>query len=147
MATEVHVVRAGSDEVMRSLGVLLPQLSTSTPSIDRDGLDRLLSSDASRLLIARVEDEIVGTLTLVMFPVPSGLRARIEDIVVDESARGLGVGAALIREAVALARADGATMIDLTSQPSRMAANRLCDSLGFQLRDSWVYRLDNLESI
>ena len=80
-------------------------------------------------------------MTLVMFPIPTGLRAWIEDVVVDGAARGRGVGAALTREAVRLARADGARTVDLTSRPSREAANRLYERLGFQLRDSKVYRL------
>jgi ribosomal protein S18 acetylase RimI-like enzyme len=77
----------------------------------------------------------------VLFPIPIGLRARIEDVVVDEAARGRGVGAALTQEAVRLARAAGARTLDLTSRPSRAAANRLYERLGFQKRDSTVYRL------
>jgi ribosomal protein S18 acetylase RimI-like enzyme len=91
--------------------------------------------------VARVDGEIVGALTLVMFPIPTGLRAWIEDVVVDEAARGQGAGAALTREAVRLAQADGARTVDLTSRPSRQAANRLYERLGFQVRDSTVYRL------
>jgi ribosomal protein S18 acetylase RimI-like enzyme len=147
VSPDVQVVRAADDEVTRALAVLLPQLPRSANAINGDGLSQLLESDATRLLVARVDGRIVGTLSLVMFPVPTGMRARIEDIVVDEGARGLGVGEALIREAVGLARANNARMIDLTSRPSLMAANRLCDRLGFQLRDSWVYRLNDLESI
>jgi ribosomal protein S18 acetylase RimI-like enzyme len=91
-------------------------------------------------LVARIGGDIVGALTLVLFPVPTGTRAWIEDVVVDEAARGQGVGAALTREAVRLARAGGARTVDLTSRPSRAAANRLYERLGFQLRESKVYR-------
>jgi ribosomal protein S18 acetylase RimI-like enzyme len=87
------------------------------------------------------DGEIMGALTLVMFPIPTGLRAWIEDVVVDQAARGRGVGAALTQEAVRLARTDGARSVDLTSRPSRQAANRLYERLGFQVRDSKVYRL------
>jgi ribosomal protein S18 acetylase RimI-like enzyme len=93
------------------------------------------------VLVARVDGEIVGASTVVVFPIPTGTRAWIEDVVVDEAARGRGVGAALIREAVRLARASGARTVDLTSRPSRRAANRLYERLGFELRDSNVYRL------
>ena len=93
------------------------------------------------MLVARLDGEIVGTLTLVMFPIPTGTRAWIEDVVVDDATRGRGVGAALTQEAVRLARANGARTVDLTSRPARAAANRLYERLGFHLRDSNVYRL------
>jgi ribosomal protein S18 acetylase RimI-like enzyme len=80
-------------------------------------------------------------LTLVTFPIPTGLRAWIEDVVVDGEARGRGAGAALTTEAVRIARAAGARTVDLTSRPSRAAANRLYERLGFQVRDSKVFRL------
>ncbi len=93
------------------------------------------------MLVARLGDRIVGTLTLVTFSLLTGVRARIEDVVVDESARGHGVGAALTGEAVRLATAAGARSVDLTSRPGREAANRLYRRLGFEPRDSTVYRL------
>jgi ribosomal protein S18 acetylase RimI-like enzyme len=83
----------------------------------------------------------MGTLTLVIFPIPTGLRAWIEDVVVDEAARGRGAGTALMREAVRLASAAGARTVDLTSRPSRATANRFYERLGFQVRNSTVYRL------
>jgi ribosomal protein S18 acetylase RimI-like enzyme len=141
MSVEIEAVRVSTDEVVKAFGRLLPQLSRSAKPLDLTALDELVASDASTLLIARREGEIVGALTLVMFPIPTGRRAWIEDVVVDESARGLGVGAALTQEAVRLAREAGARTIDLTSRPSRAAANRLYERLGFSLRDSRVYRL------
>ncbi|MFV2019913.1 GNAT family N-acetyltransferase [Micromonospora sp. LOL_023] len=141
MSVEIEAVRVATDEVVKAFGRLLPQLSRSAKPLDLTALDELVASDASTLLIARREGEIVGALTLVMFPIPTGRRAWIEDVVVDESARGLGVGAALTQEAVRLAREAGARTVDLTSRPSRAAANRLYERLGFSLRDSRVYRL------
>jgi ribosomal protein S18 acetylase RimI-like enzyme len=141
MSVEIEAVRVATDEVVKAFGRLLPQLSRSAKPLDLTTLDELVASDASTLLIARREGEIVGALTLVMFPIPTGRRAWIEDVVVDESARGLGVGAALTQEAVRLAREAGARTVDLTSRPSRAAANRLYERLGFHLRDSRVYRL------
>jgi ribosomal protein S18 acetylase RimI-like enzyme len=79
-------------------------------------------------------------LTLVTFPIPTGLRAWIEDVVVDETARGQGVGAALTEEAVRRARTVGARTVDLTSRPTRQAANRLYERLGFELRETNAYR-------
>ena len=83
---------------------------------------------------------IAGLLTLVVFPIPTGLRAWIEDVVVDESARGQGVGAALTNEAIRIAGEQGARTVDLTSRPSRAAANRLYERLGFTVRESKVFR-------
>jgi ribosomal protein S18 acetylase RimI-like enzyme len=145
MGVDVEVVRDVTDDVANAFGRLLPQLSRSAAPLDADALRALVAWPGNRVLVARVDGRITGTLTLVVFPIPSGLRAWIEDVVVDEAARGQGVGAALTREAVRLARADGARTVDLTSRPSRVAANRLYERLGFQLRDSKVYRLSTVE--
>lgn len=142
MDVEIELVRDVSDEVVEAFGRLLPQLSRSAPPLDAQGLREVATWPGNRLLIARVDGRIVGALALAMFPIPTGLRAWIEDVVVDEAARGHGVGAELTREAVRLARAAGARTVDLTSRPSREAANRLYERLGFHHRDSKVYRLD-----
>jgi ribosomal protein S18 acetylase RimI-like enzyme len=141
MGVDVEILHDTTDEVLKAFGRLLPQLSRSAEPLDAETLQTLVAWPGNRLLIARIDGDIVGALTLVMFPIPTGWRAWIEDVVVDESARGQGVGAALTQEAVRLARADGARSVDLTSRPSREAANRLYERLGFQLRDSKVYRL------
>lgn len=140
MSVEVAVVREANDELVEACARLLPQLSSTAVPLDREAVGRLLASDANTVLVARVEGEAVGMLTLVMFPLPSGVRARIEDVVVDEAARGLGIGGALTEEALRLADAAGARTVDLTSRPSRQAANRLYERLGFEARDSKVYR-------
>lgn len=140
MSVEVAVVREADGESVEALARLLPQLSSKARPLDREVVQALLSSDANTLLVARVDGEVVGMLTLVMFPLPSGLRARIEDVVVDEAARGHGVGGALTEEALRLAEAAGARTVDLTSRPSRQAANRLYERIGFEARDSRVYR-------
>jgi ribosomal protein S18 acetylase RimI-like enzyme len=141
MGVEVEVVRSVSDELVDAFARLLPQLSRSAKDLDAEGLHALATWPGNHLLVARVDGRILGTLTLVTFPIPTGLRAWIEDVVVDEAARGSGLGAALTTEAVRLARAAGARTVDLTSRPSRAAANRLYERLGFELRDSKVYRL------
>jgi ribosomal protein S18 acetylase RimI-like enzyme len=140
VSVTIEVVRDVGDELVTAFGRLIPQLSRSATALDAATLRQLVGWQGNRLLVARMDGEIVGALTLVMFPIPTGLRAWIEDVVVDETARGCGVGAALTQEAVRLARADGARTVDLTSRPSREAANRLNERLGFQLRDSKVYR-------
>lgn len=142
MSVDVEVVGRVTDEVVRAFERLLPQLSRSARVMEAEALQALASWPGNHLLVARVDGEIVGTLTLVTFPIPTGLRAWIEDVVVDEAGRGRGVGAALTREAVRLARAAGARTVDLTSRPSRAAANRLYERLGFRVRDSKVYRFE-----
>ena len=77
---------------------------------------------------------------MVLFRIPTGVRAMIEDVVVDEALRGRGIGEALSREALKVARENGARTVDLTSRPSREAANRLYQRIGFKLRDTNVYR-------
>jgi ribosomal protein S18 acetylase RimI-like enzyme len=140
MRVEVQAVHQVADELVDAAGRLLPQLSRSAAVLDADGLARIVSHQAITLFIARSGGVIVGMLTLVTFPLPSGLRARIEDVVVDQDARGQGVGTALTMAAIDLAQRQGARSIDLTSRASRVAANRLYEQLGFQLRDSNVYR-------
>ncbi|MGW0961302.1 GNAT family N-acetyltransferase [Streptomyces gelaticus] len=134
MSVEVEVVRGATDEVVEAVSRLLPQLSRSADVPDRESVARLLCSDANTLLLARVEGRAVGMLTLIMFPLPSGLRGRIEDVVVDEAARGHGVGVALTEEALRLAEAAGVRTVDLTSRPSRQAANRIGCTSGWDSR-------------
>ncbi len=92
------------------------------------------------MLIARVGGQIVGTLTLVTFPIPTGVRAWIEDVVTDESARGKGVATALIDEAIRIAKEASARTVDLSSRPSRAAAGVLYERLGFEQRETRMYR-------
>ncbi len=139
---EITVVTGVDNEVVEAFARLIPQLSSSNPPPDREALEEIVGSDASVLLVARVDGRIVGSLTLALFRIPTGLRAWIEDVVVDTAARGRGVGEALNRVAVETAAARGATTVDLTSRPSREAANRLYARMGFEPRDTNVYRFD-----
>jgi ribosomal protein S18 acetylase RimI-like enzyme len=141
MTIEVEILRDVTDADVSAINRLLAQLSRSAPPLDADAVRQIATWDGNSLLVARAAGQIIGMLTLVTFPIPSGLRAWIEDVVVDESARGRGVGAALSAEAIRVARAAGARTIDLTSRPSRESANRLYQRLGFRLRDTHVYRL------
>ena len=136
-ATEV------TDELVAAFERLIPQLSRSNPPPTRDEVAAMVASDASVVLIARDPgkgDAIVGSLTLVLFRIPTGVRAWIEDVVVDGESRGRGVGEALNLAALDRARAAGATTVDLTSRPSREAANRLYQRIGFEPRETNVYR-------
>jgi ribosomal protein S18 acetylase RimI-like enzyme len=136
----VEVLDEVTDEVVEAFGHLLPQLSRSAQPLDAASLAAIVASPSVTVLVARGDGRIIGSLTLAMFPLPTGLRAWIEDVVVDESARGQGVGAALTQEALRVAREAGARTVDLTTRPSREAAGRLYERAGFQQRETRVYR-------
>ena len=140
MDVQVEIVREATGELVDAFGRLLPQLSATAEPLDRAAVERMVSCATNTVLVARVEGAIVGTLTLVMSPVPSGLRGRVEDVVVDSAARGRGIAALLIEQALGIAREAGARTVDLTSRPDRAAANRLYERLGFRVRESTVYR-------
>ncbi len=140
----IHIQRAdrADDELLAALLRLVPQLTANNPPPTRADLDALLASDASTLLVARypgADGPIVGALTLVIYRVPTGVRARIEDVIVDEGARGRGIGEALVREGLRLARQAGADGVALTSNPRRVAANRLYQKMGFSRWETNVY--------
>jgi ribosomal protein S18 acetylase RimI-like enzyme len=140
MAVVVEKAETVTDEIVAAFEVLIPQLSSSNPAPKRAELEEIVQSSATDLFLARVDGRIVGSLTLATFRIPTGLRAWIEDVVVDDSARGHGVGAALNFAALEEARRRGAVTVDLTSRPSREAANKLYKKLGFVERETNVYR-------
>lgn len=139
----IEVAKQVTPELVAAFARLIPQLSSSNaPPTDRE-LAAIITSRSSVLFIARDDsDEIVGSLTLVLFRIPTGLRAWIEDVVVDESARGQGVGQKLNEAALDYARTSGVATVDLTSRPSREAANRLYVRMGFKLRETNCYRYE-----
>ena len=138
----VEIAGEATDEVLAALHRLIPQLSSSSAPITIADLRAIIDSDSSVLFIARLDGRIVGSLTLAVFRIPTGIRAWIEDVVVDENARGHGLGEALNRAALAEAKRRGAKTVDLTSRPSREAANRLYLRIGFVARETNVYRYD-----
>jgi ribosomal protein S18 acetylase RimI-like enzyme len=140
MSVTVEVAKSASEELLTGINYLLPQLSTTAPPLTMADLDELVSNTALTFFVAYDGDKVVGTLTLVIFPIPTGLRAWIEDVVVDGDARGLGVGIALTNAATDVAQSRGVRSVDLTSRPSREAANALYQKLGFKLRETNVYR-------
>ncbi|MPY94608.1 MAG: GNAT family N-acetyltransferase [Acidimicrobiia bacterium] len=128
--------------LVEAFALLIPQLSSSNPPPTGPELAEIIASPATQLLLA-VDDDgtVLGALTLALFRIPTGLRAWIEDVVVDGAARGRGVGDELNRDALRRARQAGATTVDLTSRPSRESANRLYQRLGFKARETNVYRI------
>jgi ribosomal protein S18 acetylase RimI-like enzyme len=141
MSVHVEIADEATQELLEGLNELLPQLSTNAAPLTTADVEALVASPVTVLFVARDEGRIVGSLTLVVFAIPTGLRAWIEDVVVDGSARGAGVGEALTNAAIEESRRRHVRSIDLTTRPSREAANRLYARLGFELRETNVYRL------
>jgi ribosomal protein S18 acetylase RimI-like enzyme len=131
-------------EVVDAVARLLPLLSSSAPAPTSAQIAEIIASPATTLFLARDDESgaIFGTLTLVLFRIPTAVRAWIEDVIVAEEARGQGCGEALNRAALEAAAAAGARTVDLTSRPSRQAANRLYQRIGFVARDTNVYRYE-----
>jgi ribosomal protein S18 acetylase RimI-like enzyme len=139
---DIEEVTKVDDELVDAFARLIPQLSSSNPPPTERELAAIVTSRSTALFVARDGGRIVGSLTLALFRIPTGLRAWIEDVVVDSEARGKGVGEALNRAAIEHARRAGAKTVDLTSRPSREAANRLYQRIGFHARQTNVYRYD-----
>ena len=139
----ISTVDEVSEDLVAAFKKLIPQLSRSNPAPNAETLAKIVHSEASTLLVARDQNgQVMGSMTLAMFRIPTGLRAWIEDVVVDEDARGQGVGRLLNERAIEIAREAGASTVDLTSRPSREAANRLYQRLGFVARETNVYRYE-----
>ncbi|MDX6451048.1 MAG: hypothetical protein QOH16_1097 [Gaiellaceae bacterium] len=118
---------------------LVPQLSPKRQPAGLAELVELVAAPGTNLIVARDDDAVLGMLTLIIYRVPTGIRAWIHDVVVDEAARGRGAGEALAREALRLAEAAGAISVELTTRQEREAANRLYRRLGFERRETNVY--------
>ncbi len=139
--TEVEAVASVDDVLYEALAALVPQLSRSSPPLRREVLDRIVADPDTTLFVARDGERVVGMLTLAAFEVPTGMRAIIEDVVVDVAARGTGAGAALVEAALRHSATLGARTVDLTSRPERESANRLYVRMGFEQRVTNVYRI------
>lgn len=141
MSAEIEVAEVANSELVEALARLLPQLSSSPPP-DAGQVALIVGDPDSVLFVARLDGRIVGSLTLVFYRIPTGFKAWIEDVVVDDEARGHGIGAALNQAALHEAKRRGASGVSLTSRPSREAANRLYQRIGFTARETNVYRYD-----
>jgi ribosomal protein S18 acetylase RimI-like enzyme len=140
VSLEIRPAERVDEELIAAFADLIPQLSSSSPPPEADALAAIVDSPDSVLFVARVDGAIVGSLTLAFYRIPTGLKGWIEDVVVDASARGRGVGEALNRAAIAEAAHRGAKNVSLTSRSSREAANRLYLRLGFEHYETNVYR-------
>jgi ribosomal protein S18 acetylase RimI-like enzyme len=137
---DIQIATAATDELVQAFQRLVPQLTDNNPPPSLNLLAALVESEASTLLVARADDgSILGAATLTVYLVPTGTRAIIEDVIVDGFARGQGIGEALVRRCLEIARQKGAPAVTLTSNPKREAANRLYQRMGFLKRETNAY--------
>jgi ribosomal protein S18 acetylase RimI-like enzyme len=141
VALAVEAATEATSELEHALAALLPQLNPALVGPTRDELIAVLADPATTLLVAREGNAVVATATVVVYTTPAWTKARIEDLVVDEASRGHGVGEALVRECLRVARERGASVVELQSARRREVANRLYSRLGFERRESNVYRI------
>lgn len=137
----IHQVESASQKIMEAFERLLPQLDSlvTLPSVQE--LESIISSSNTILFIGEVNDKIIAMLSLAFYKIPTGDKAWIEDVVVDESVRGNGYGKQLIRHAVKFVRNKAFTSLNLTSRPARVNANRMYQKLGFIKRETNVYQI------
>ena len=139
---QVDVITKVDDELYEAFQRLVPQLTNNNPPPSLNDLTALVRDSSSTLMVARNEkNEIIGALTLTVYRVPTGIRSIIEDVIVDNSARGQGVGEALMLRAIEIAKEKGASNISLTSNPLREAANRVYLRVGFKKRETNAYQM------
>jgi ribosomal protein S18 acetylase RimI-like enzyme len=141
VSVRIEAAAEATADLRDALARLLPQLNPSLPIPSLEHLAAMMADPAATLLVAHDGRQIAGVATVIVYTTPIWLKARIEDVVVDHAARGRGVGEALVRACIEVARRRGAGIVELQSARSREAANRLYPRLGFALRDSNVYRL------
>jgi ribosomal protein S18 acetylase RimI-like enzyme len=139
---QIEIASLADDELRDAFQRLVPQLTRNNPPPSLEDLASLVQDSASTLLVAR-DDEglIIGALTLAIYRVPTGIRSVIEDVIVDDSFRGRGIGEAMMSIAIELAERKGAGSISLTSNPKREAANKLYLRMGFHKRDTNAYQM------
>ncbi|WP_231897619.1 GNAT family N-acetyltransferase [Ilumatobacter coccineus] len=142
VSSSIEIAEVADDELVAAFEHLIPQLSSSSPPPSREALAELVEGTDTVVFIARVDGAIVGSLTLAFYRIPTGIKAWIEDVVVDDAARGHGIGRRLNEAALDVARERGAKNVSLTSRPSREAANRLYQRIGFKIRETNLYRFD-----
>ena len=138
----IEAATEATQELLDALTALLPQLNPRLEPLSMGRLSRVIGDPATTLLLARDDGGIVGAAAVLVYATPAFVKARIEDVVVDESSRGKGVGEALLRRCIEVARERGAEIVELQSARWREVANRLYPRLGFQLRESNLYRLE-----
>lgn len=136
---KIERVRDCSQYIIDTLNDLLPQLGADY-AMDESLLKEIVGQENVYLFVAKKEDAIVGTLTLAMYPIPTGLKAWIEDVIVDENCRGLGIARKLVDHAIMQAKERNVVSLSLSSRPERVAANKLYQAMNFRIRETNLYR-------
>ena len=138
---KIEVLATTNEKIVKSINLLIRQLSSNPVDLTLDDLSKIIRSPNSFLIVSQLDEEIVGMVTLLTSRLPTGIKAFIEDVVVEERFRGQRIGEKLVEKATEIAKQQGSHSIDLTSKPSRVAANELYKKVGFKQRETNVYRL------
>ena len=139
----IEAATEATQELLDALASLLPQLNPHLKPLTLERLAAVIRDPATTLLVVRDDDgRIAGAAAVLVYATPAYVKARIEDVVVDERSRGKGVGEALVRRCIEVARERGAEIVELQSARWREVANRLYPRMGFELRESNLYRLN-----
>lgn len=142
MDIKITEIEHFSEELLQAFKRLTPQLSESAPIPTAERLQRIVESPSTHLLAALdYEGNIAGVLTLVLFDIPTYCKAWIEDVITDSEYRGRGIGKALVKRAIEIAKERGADSVNLTSRPSREVARALYRKVGFEEVPTTVFRL------
>lgn len=128
-------------DCLEAINRLIAQLSTSSHTFTEAELNSLIASPQSHLYALEYDEKIIGMVTLCIYQCPTGRKAWIEDVVVDQNHRGKGYGKLMVRKAMEECQNRGNVTLMLTSRPSRIVANQLYQSLGFEKRETNVYKM------
>lgn len=139
---KIYQPKEATEKLVLAIERLLPQLNTSIDLLTFQQLNALINDENTYFFVGEKDDKIIATISIVICKLPAGEKAWIEDVIVDESVRGLGYGKDLLVFAIDFLRKKGVARVNLTSNSSRIAANSLYQSLGFQIRETNFYRLE-----
>ena len=137
----IFEVTEANDVYVAAVNRLLVQLSSSPVVFTSDSLKDIVESSSSHLFFAECDGDVAGMLTLGGYLAPTGRKLWIEDVVVDEAMRGRSLGRMLVEHAIGFAKELGKSTLMLTSRPSRIAANSLYRSCGFEPKETNMYRM------
>ena len=140
----IEAVTEVTPQIHAALARLLPQLNSRLPVPSAERLQRIIDDPAVTLLVAKDGGEIIGTSTVIVYSTPFWIKARLDEVVVDDSARGRGVGEALVKACLEIGRERGAEVAELQPGrgPERAVAHRLYERIGFKLRETDVFRIE-----
>ena len=139
--TEIIEIQSYSTEYHEAIQRFLDQLTTNPMTLTEEMFKELLASSNSHLFFLLKDGQIAGMLTIGIYHSPTGGKAWIEDVVVDESFRGQGLSKLLVAHAIEFTKAQQIPSLMLTSNSKRIAANKLYQTMGFSRKETNVYRM------